>query len=236
MRKQSLVLMISLVLAGGLATSSAAFAQDGNPEPETPANAERPTERLADRHGEAAGSTESAIGLVTGLRAGGDFTLGDTLVTNPNEAMGYGEVDIALSIASALVESGAYADLASALGGDVLAMRAEGMGWGEIAAALDFNLGQLMSAGRRPSGAGETEASAEADASLGIAGNANASANANAQVGLDRAAAARANTGGGIGIGARPERPAIPARPALPERAAAPPRPEPPPRPGRGGG
>ena len=72
-----------------------------------------------------------------------------------------------LAIAEKLVADGQYADLQSALTGTtttvtnadgtttttttggVLAMRADGMGWGKIAKTLGFNLGSVMSAGNR---------------------------------------------------------------------------------------
>jgi hypothetical protein len=67
-------------------------------------------------------------------------------------------------MAQALVDAGTYADLQSALSGTtttvtnpdgttttstsggVLALRADGMGWGQIAKQLGFNLGELVSA------------------------------------------------------------------------------------------
>lgn len=86
---------------------------------------------------------------------------------NPNGPMGYGEVNITLAIAEKLVAEGEYANLQSALTGTtttvtnadgtttttttggVLAMRADGMGWGQIAQESGFKLGEVMSAGHR---------------------------------------------------------------------------------------
>lgn len=83
-------------------------------------------------------------------------------VVNPNGPMGYGEVNITLAIAEKLVAAGEYTDLQSALTGTtttttnadgtttttttggVLAMRADGMGWGQIANELGFKLGEVM--------------------------------------------------------------------------------------------
>lgn len=238
MRKQTLSLFISMVLAGGVALAPMAFAQDDGGG-DDPAPSTVPADRLAERHGE--GSEEA----IAGLRAGGDFTVDGIAVTNGNEAMGYGEIDIALSIANALVESGAYADLASALNGDILAMRADGMGWGEIAQALDLNLGALMSAGRGGAGLATGEDNADGEAGAGL--EAAAAGRANGSVGLDRAAEARAGASLNAGAGAdarpalperpaTPERPTVPERPALPERPSVPDRPELPTRPSRGGG
>ncbi|GAB3752941.1 hypothetical protein [Lysobacter olei] len=88
-------------------------------------------------------------------------------IVNPNGPMGYGEVNITLALAERLLASGEYTDLQSALtgvtstvtnadgtttastSGGVLAMRADGMGWGKIAKELGFNLGSVMSAGNR---------------------------------------------------------------------------------------
>jgi len=249
MRITSLSLLISFALAGGMAFAAPALAQDANADPDAPATTAVPTERLIDRHGEA--SAEA----IAGLRAGSDFIIDGIAVSNSNSAMGYGEIDIALSLANALVESGTAADLASALDADVLALRAEGMGWGEIAQSLGFNLGEVMSAGRGAVGlAADVAAGAAADleetgagidigrnASAAGSANADANANANARVGLDRAAEARAgaSVSANAGLDVRPvlpERPVNLERPAVPERPALPVRPELPVRAGRGGG
>lgn len=249
MRNTSLSLLVSFALAGGMAFAAPALAEDDNGDPDGPATATVPTERLVDRHGEVAAEA------IAGLRAGSDFFIDGVAVSNSNSAMGYGEIDIALSLANALVESGAAADLASALDADVLALRAEGMGWGEIAQSLGFNLGEVMSAGRGAVGlAAGVAADAAADledegvraeigrnAAAAGSANADANANANARVGLDRAAEARAGASvrANAGLDARPvlpERPVNLERPAVPERPALPVRPEVPVRAGRGGG
>ncbi|MFC7302394.1 hypothetical protein [Cognatiluteimonas weifangensis] len=213
------------------------------------AEASVPAERLAERYAELAGSPEAAADLIDQLRSGGDFTVTDTVTTpvldangdpvldangnpqtttttversivNPNGPLGYGEVNITLSLAQALLESGAYPDLQSALtgteatvtnpdgttsttsSGGVLAMRADGMGWGQIARELGFNLGALVSAG-----------------------------NSNG-----KAQAAKVDRGERVARADKPERAAKPERPARPERAERPERPQRPDKPERGGG
>lgn len=137
-------------------------------------------------------------------------------VVNPNGPMGYGEVNITLAIAEKLVASGEYTDLQSALTGatttvtnadgtttttttgGVLAMRADGMGWGKIAKELGFNLGSVMSAGNRGDKA--------------VAGG-------------DRAAQAKAERVAKVERPTRPERiqrPERPERPQKPERGGRP--------------
>ena len=92
----------------------------------------------------------------------------ETVVANENGPMGWGEVDHSLGIAQALVDSGQAASFDEALlgtattttvtnpdgtttttttySGGVLAMRADGMGWGQIAKELGFkSLGEIKS-------------------------------------------------------------------------------------------
>jgi hypothetical protein len=137
-------------------------------------------------------------------------------VVNPNGPMGYGEVNITLAIAEKLVAAGEYTDLQSALTGTtttvtnadgtttttttggVLAMRADGMGWGKIAKELGFNLGSVMSAGSRSDKA--------------VAGG-------------DRATQAKAERVAKVERPTRPERiqrPERPERPTKPERGGRP--------------
>ena len=186
-------LLLSAALSAALFATVPAFAQDAGGDDTIVAESNVPADRLAARYADLAGSPEAASDLVGELRTGGDFTVTETVTTpvldangdpvldangnpqtttstversiaNPNGPMGYGEVNITLSMAQALLDSGAYPDLQSALtglettvtnadgtttttsSGGVLAMRADGMGWGQIAQELGFNLGTLMSA------------------------------------------------------------------------------------------
>jgi hypothetical protein len=181
-------LLLSTALSAALFAAAPAFATDSTGDAAVVAGATVPAARLADRYATLAGSEEAATDLVSDLRTGGDFTVTqdvtttttnpdgttttttstvDTTVANPNGPMGYGEINITLAMAQALVDSGAYPDLQSALtgttttvtnadgttttttSGGVLAMRADGMGWGQIAKKLGFNLGTLVSASNR---------------------------------------------------------------------------------------
>ena len=245
-------LLLTTALTALLCAGAPAFAQDAGTDAEIVAESTIPADRIADRYADLAGSPEAAAALVDELRTGGDFTVTETVTTpvldadgnpvldadgnpqtttstvdrtivNPNGPMGYGEVNISLSLAQALLESGAYTDLQSALAGvpttvtnpdgttttttsgGVLAMRASGMGWGQIAHDLDLNLGTLMSA---------------------------ANANVNAQAAHDGTrsnAAQRPAKPDRVAKADRVERPDRPARvdrPERPERVERPERPE----------
>jgi hypothetical protein len=255
-------LALTVALCAVLGSASPAFAQSTD-DPAPTGGSTVPQDRLADRYSTLAGSDTAAGELVGQLRSGGDFSttsevtttnadgttttsLVTTTVTNPNGPMGWGEVNLTLALAEALVESGAATDLQSALTGTsttvtnadgtttttttggVLAMRADGMGWGEIAQELGFNLGTLISAGNRNARAAEAQAAG--------AGNAKAAGAAASQAA--RGQAARADRGAGrpdsAGAG-RPARPDIGTRPQRPETPTRPERPERPQRPERGG-
>lgn len=101
-------------------------------------------------------------------------------VVNPNGPMGYGEVNITLAIAEKMIASGERTDLQSALTDTtttttntdgttttttttgVLTMRADGMGWGQIANELGFKLGEVMRSDRAVANADRaTKAKAE---------------------------------------------------------------------------
>lgn len=241
MRLQKIHLILPLAIAFALAGSTA-LAQDAGDDPIIQ-DASVPRSKLVERYTDLAGSPEAAGSLVDNLREGGDFVVVEEVTTenpdgttstttvertiaNPNGPMGWGEVNISLSLAGALIDSGNAPDLQSALTGiettvvqddgssvttvegGVLAMRADHMGWGQIANELGFKLGALVSAGNR-----------------------------------SEHAAARASTrverGGGkperVARAERPERPVRPERAERPERPEKPERPQRPERPERGG-
>lgn len=127
-------------------------------------------EKLVASFTEFAGSRENAVSLVGGLRTGGTITLTDaaaggaadtTSFAAPTKPMGYGNVRIALSLAQAQLASQGItqptaAELQTALMGSagststamtpgILQMRADGMGWGQIANSMGFKLGAVMS-------------------------------------------------------------------------------------------
>jgi hypothetical protein len=115
--------------------------------------AQGPADRLVDAYRDLAGSEANAKALVTGLREKSDIVLSPTVIIEPPTGpMGFGNIDIALSLTQASLNEQGIAKptpeqlQASLL--DVLDMRAGGMGWGEIAHALGFRLGELMRAER----------------------------------------------------------------------------------------
>lgn len=261
-------LLLTAALAALLSAGAPAFAQDAIGDDAIVVQSTIPADSIADRYADLAGSPEAASALVDQLRTGGDFTVTETVTTpvldadgnpvldadgnpqtttstvdrtlaNPNGPMGYGEVNISLALAQALLDSGAYADLQSALtglettvtnpdgtttttsSGGVLAMRASGMGWGQIAKQLDFNLGTLMSAAHS---------------------NANAQARVDARsdkrVKVDHAKVDHPAKPVSVARAERPERAERPQRvdrPERPERVERPTRPERPERPERSG-
>lgn len=164
-------------------------------------------------------------------------TTTDVIVT------GQGEAAIADALAGAMVDAGTAADADLALAA-VQDLRAQGMGWGEVAQELGFSLGEQVSAvrseGRSVAGraiAETSQAGIDADATgatgldatvidtnpnRGVGADTAASARLNADIGRGTAAEARAGVRVDVGAGVRgrpliqtPERPA---RPLLPER------------------
>jgi hypothetical protein len=140
---------LMLFMAASLSLSFAALAQ-------TPAKG--PEDRLVERYGALAGSETNAKALVTGLRDGSEIKLASggktTTFDPPTRKMGYGNVDNALVLAEASLKKQGITNptpdqLKSALT-EVLRMRADGKGWGEIANSMGFRLGELKSALHRP--------------------------------------------------------------------------------------
>ena len=257
-------LPLALALALG-AASLPALAQDSTGDTTIVQQSTVPKARLVERYATLAGSTSAASTLIERLRTGGDFTVVEQVTTettnpdgtvtrtttnvertveNPNGPMGWGEVNITLSLAQALVDAGKYADLQSALSGTtttvtnpdgtttqtttggVLAMRADGMGWGAIAKELGFNLGTLMSASNRNAKAtASTSAKSTQAASADKAkGKPATTGKALASTRTDRVASTD-----------RPTRPEKAERPVKPDKVERPTRPERPSKPERGG-
>ena len=123
-------------------------------------------DRLVHEYKRFAGSKSNAESLVNGLRNDTQVKLTSkgrtTTFTPPTSKMGYGNVDIALSLAKAsLAEQGIRnptpEQIKAALNGGkvttksgqvtlpgVLQQRASGMGWGKVAQANGFKLGEVM--------------------------------------------------------------------------------------------
>lgn len=136
----------------------------------------------------------------------------ETSITNPAGPMGWGEVNNTLAIAQKLVDDGLAGSLEEALTGTadvtnadgtvtagtdgILQMRADGMGWGQIAKELGFNLGSVVGKGK-----------SGADVSAG-------------------ASASKSDRSDKAGRTAKPERVAKVDRPNRPERVERPAKPE----------
>lgn len=127
-----------------------------------------PSNRLAQEFTAFAGSESNASALVNGLRSDTDVKLtddsGKTLTfASPTGKMGFGNVRIALSLAEASLKQQGITDptpaqIEAALNGGsvktssgktvqlsgVLQMRSAGKGWGQIAQAFGFKLGDVM--------------------------------------------------------------------------------------------
>ena len=106
---------------------------------------------LVAKYTQVAGSKQNATSLVSGLREGKEVTLkrGETTetFTPPTGKMGYGNIDNALALATASLEKKGInnptpAQLEAAVM-DILRMRADGKGWGQIADAKGFKLGEV---------------------------------------------------------------------------------------------
>lgn len=210
----SKILLPSILFTSLLAASQMVIAQDASTRAsataDAAAQANAPAAQLAERYAQFAGSTEAAAELVQRLQgAAADGT-----------AMAHGEIDTALALSGALVESGAAASFDTAVD-TVTGLRAEGMGWGQIAQNLDVNLGAAVSAAHRVDVASQATGTADAGLSIaeqaqarvdGVVNGATAGA-ANARTEVQRRASADARVGAGVevGVGARgttPDRPA----------------------------
>ena len=126
-------------------------------------------DRLVDQFGRFAGSKSNAESLVNGLRNDQEVKLTSTrgaptaTFTPKTDRMGFGNVKIALTLAKAtLAEQGITRptpqQIEAALNGGtvtnragkqvqltgILTQRASGMGWGKVAQANGFKLGELM--------------------------------------------------------------------------------------------
>lgn len=106
--------------------------------------------QLTEKYADLAGSEANAKKLITGLRDGTDFKIGSTSFDPPTGKMGYGNVNIALALAQKnLPENPSPEQLEAALIGTsakpgILALRADGQGWGQIANSMGFRLGEVM--------------------------------------------------------------------------------------------
>jgi hypothetical protein len=104
--------------------------------------------RLAETFSASVGSKDDAKTVVEGMRAGKDVTVSGVTVSGTGGTMGYGNINIAMSLAkSQMSPTSTSKDFLTALD-KVMDMRASGLGWGQIAHALDVNLGQVVSSSK----------------------------------------------------------------------------------------
>jgi len=166
-----LAALIALIGTPLLATAQTATA----PSTPTVGTFSSVTSKLSNQFADFAGSPENSTALVNGLRTGTSITLTSpttapggttpltTTFTPPTKPMGYGNVKIAMSLAqTSLAQQGITnptpEQLQGALMGTsttvngvttqtqgVLQMRADGMGWGQIANSMGYKLGAVMS-------------------------------------------------------------------------------------------
>jgi len=108
-------------------------------------------DQLVDRYTKLAGSKQNATSLVNGLRDGSQVKLvrGDRTetFTPPTGKMGYGNVDHTLALAEASLQKQGVtnptpAQLEAAVM-EITRMRADGKGWGQIADAKGFKMGEV---------------------------------------------------------------------------------------------
>src|SRR5512139_274660 len=184
-------MLLALSLALGLPAASAA-------EPDTPiGTSENVESRLSSEFAGFLGDTEQAHVVVDGLRQGSAFTYiqpgtPDAVIDPPTGTMGYGNVRIALRLAQAELSKLGIAQpspeelAAILLGGEIdgapvdgiLALRAEGMGWGQIAQQYGTTVGQLMGKGTGLTKQPSSFSSAGGKAAPGSAGKATHSSQA----------------------------------------------------------
>ena len=122
-------------------------------------------DQLADTFSASVGSRTDAATLIEGMRAGKDVRMADVTVSGTGKTMGYGNVNIALSLAKA--DAGATATTKGFLSSldKVMDMRASGMGWGQIAKDLGFRLGEVVSGSKTPNSSSKASHSAKSDKS-----------------------------------------------------------------------
>lgn len=187
MRTVSALLLAGVLSAGNLAAGAQTPDQTNPPTTTTANGRETPAQtRIVNSFAAFAGSEANAQSLVTGLRQGSEITLTapgtggqtgtSTTFTPPTRPMGYGNVRIALALAQEqLAQTGITQPTPEQLrvalmGGTttefagVLQMRADGMGWGQIANSMGVKLGHVLSGrtGQQPSTASSPASSGSA--------------------------------------------------------------------------
>lgn len=227
--------MLALSCTAALAAFGASSAIAGGSAAASATATSTETAQLVSRYTDFAGSASNAAALVAGLRSGSSFVLSSTdaagaltqtTITPVGKAMGYGEVNIALSLAAAelskqgitnptpqqiqtVLDGGTLTTATGSVPVDgVLAMRQQGQGWGQIAKGLGYNLGDLVSASETGNSQAGMQGQAGVRANVKAAG-VTASADGAANASLHAVLPTRVNL---------PQRPNIPAvvRPNIP--------------------
>jgi len=217
------ILRVSL-LAAGLALAFAAQAQTTSTQTQA-----TPSTRIQQRFSSFAGSEANSASLVTGLRTGSAIKLtgaGETTTfTSPTRPMGYGNVTRALDLAQRELAASGITDptpkelQAALMGGTVsgpngeltyqgvLQMRADGMGWGQIAHEIGVHPGlgrPVTTASSAPSaspgGSGITNAAGASAFSRGNGQGRALGAGQKPSQGATVTSAAGSAAGGGLGI------------------------------------
>jgi hypothetical protein len=114
-------------------------------------------ERLVGNYSVLAGSPENALALSNALRNGQNVTLtmndgSQATIVGSGKVMGWGGVNITLALAQTSLQQANIThptglQLQTAVQ-NVTALRASGMGWGEIAKSMGLNLGSVVSNSR----------------------------------------------------------------------------------------
>ena len=141
--------------------------------------------RLAEAYAPTIGSEDDARAVVEGMRAGKDVTVAGTTVSGTGKTMGFGNIDIAMSLAKSQVGPNATSSaFLGALNG-VMDQRASGLGWGQIAKSMGVTVGQVMGESKGAKSADKERSdksvgsNVAANASGKNAGNGNGNGNGN---------------------------------------------------------
>lgn len=167
-------------------------------------------------------------------------------IENTNGPMGWGEVNITLGLAEKMISSGQAESLEDALAGTpdivnpdgtttegtagILDLRADGMGWGQIAKELGFKLGSVIGKGKTPTTSDEESDDGTTETTAKAKGKSDT-----AKGKTDRTAKAERSAKTDHGKPDRVAKVDRPSRPDRVERPSKPERPERPSKPERGG-
>jgi hypothetical protein len=178
-------ILIPVFISGLMLASVSVWSQSATVTPTATPVLTATAQKLSSQFGTLAGSPTNSASLVTGLRDGKAVTLvasptslnptaPSATFTPATSKLGYGNINIALSLAKAdLAKQGITnptpSQLAAALNGGsittatgtvamrgVLAQRQDGLGWGQIANAMGVKLGSVVSASKTGAAGGKS--------------------------------------------------------------------------------